>query len=157
MSSAVARTYKSVPERTAPDTWRAIVSLIAPEPGDARDELMRIEGIACSLITDKAFRAPSPATVTGPNPRVRIYCIYDDDAIEGDKASEQALSFTATEGDWAMSLPCFNSDLSWVQAALKNKSTRITARDRDQGLNLGESNDNTRAAVMFDEEAFLRS
>lgn len=155
MSSTVSRTFKAVPERTASATWQAIVALLAAEAGDAKNELLSVEGIACSVITDQAFT--SPAIVTGSGPRVRIYCLYDDEAIEGDKASEQALNFNATKGDWAMSLPCDKSDLDWVQAALKNKSTRITARDKDQGISLSEdSSDSSKAVVQFDEEAFLR-
>lgn len=155
MSSTVSRTFRAVPDRTAQATWQAIVALLAPEAGDARNELLSVEGIACSVITDKAFL--SPAIVTGSGPRVRIYCLYDDDAIDGAKASEQALNFKATEGDWAMSLPCDAPDLTWVQAALKNKSSRITARDRNQGISLSDdSGGNSKAVVEFNEEAFLR-
>lgn len=156
MSTTVARTFNSVPARTAVATWRAIVDLIAPSVGEARTELLSIEGVACSLITDKAMTAP--IIVTGKGPRVRIYCVYDDDAIEGDSANESGLATNPTEGDWAVSLPCDDADLTWVQSALADRSTRIVARDKSKGIALSQSDfvDTSRAAVLFDEEAFLR-
>ena len=157
MSSTVSRSFNSVPARSASATWNAIVNLLAPSAGGARTELESVLGIVCSLITDKAMT--SPIIVTGSGPRVRIYCLYDDDAIEGDSAAETALSFNATSGDWAMSLPCNNEDLSWVQDALKTHSVRITARDKDNGISLGEDStqDSTAKSVaLFNQEAFLR-
>lgn len=156
MSTTVVRTFNSVPARTAVATWRAIVDLIAPSAGGARTELLSVEGVACSLITDKAMTAP--IIVTGKGPRVRVYCVYDDDAIEGDSANESALATNPTEGDWAVSLPCDTVDLNWVQSALAEKSTRIVARDKGKGITLSENDsvDTSRAAVLFDEEAFLR-
>ena len=156
MSTTIARTFNSVPARTAVETWRAIVDLVAPSAGEARTELLSVEGVACSLITDKAMTAP--IIVTGTGPRVRVYCVYDDDAIEGDSANESALATNPTEGDWAVSLPSDQADLDWVQAALAEKSSRIVARNKCKGITLAESDstDTSRAAVLFDEEAFLR-
>lgn len=155
--STVSRTFNSVPARTADETWQAIVDLIAPAEGDARTELLSVAGVTCSLITDKAMSAP--VIVTGKGPRVRIYCAYDDSAIEGDSANESSLATIPTVGDWAVSLPCDEGDLPWVNAALGKKSNRITARVKSLGIRLSESETETsvtRAAVLFDEEAFLR-
>jgi len=157
MSTTVARTMSSIPARTASETWRAIVNLIAPSDEQARTELLGVEGIACSLITDKAMTAP--IIVTGKGPRVRIYCQYDEDAISGDDANESALATKPTEEEWAVSMPCEEADLSWVQEALKKKSSRITARDKSLGIRLSQSDEienSTHAVVLFDEEAFLR-
>lgn len=157
MSTTISRTFNSVPARTAVETWRAIVDLVAPGAGEARSELQSVEGVACSLITDKAMTAP--IIVMGEGPRVRIYCAYDDSAIEGDSANENSLATIPTEGDWSVSLPCDDSDLAWVTTALEKKSKRISARSRSLGIRLSEAeidNSVTRAAVLFDEEAFLR-
>ena len=78
--------------------------------------------------------------VYGSGPRVRLYCLYGDKAISGDGASESALAFNPTEGDWRMSLPCRADDLDWVRDALKRKSSRITARDLDESI---ESDDDS--------------
>lgn len=129
MSTVVSRTFRSSPHRSAEETWRAIVDLLTQScTGEARTELLAVSGIASSLIAD---RAPETAAmvVTCQGPRTRIHCLYDDDAIEGADASEDALGFDPLSGDWRMSLPCQKDDLTWVQAALQKKSTKITARD----------------------------
>lgn len=156
MSTTISRTFNSVPARTAVETWRAIVDLVSPSTGEARSELQSVEGVACSLIADKSMTAP--IIVTGKGPRVRVYCVYDEVAIEGDSANESPLATNPTEGEWAVSLPCEQGDLHWVQAALEEKSSRIVARDKAKGIALSasESTDSSRAAVLFDEEAFLR-
>jgi hypothetical protein len=102
--TVVARTFCSIPKRSALDTWAAIVDLLAPRAGsDSRRELDSVAGIASSLITREAMTAP--IVVYGCGPRVRIYCVYNEDAITGDAASENKLAFDATDGDWHMSLP----------------------------------------------------
>ncbi len=105
-------------------------------PADARqdrrgaDELLAVAGIAASIIADQAPK-DAAIVVTCDGPRTRIYCLYDDDAIDGSDANEDALGFDPLKGDWRVSLPCPEDDLAWVQAALKKHSTRITARDLD--------------------------
>jgi len=56
----------------------------------------------------------------------RIYCTYDDDAIDGAGANE-TVGLRFLSGNWRLSLPCLADDLPWVQAALKKHSERITA------------------------------
>ena len=54
----VARTFSSIPKRSAVDTWSAIVKLLAPKASSAaRKELESVAGIASSLITELAFDA----------------------------------------------------------------------------------------------------
>jgi hypothetical protein len=95
----------------------------------------------------------------GTGPRVRVYCLYNDDAIDGDDADEMALSFDPTAGDWQMSLPCPSEDLSWVQDALKAKSRRITARDMDTAFDNEEreASKNNAVETVVDLEAFFKS
>ena len=100
----VSRRIRATPERGASDAWQVIVNLIAPKDGTARSELLGIEGIASSII---ATESPKEAAmvVRGMGPRVRLYCLYDDDAVSGDDANEAALAECPTDGDWLMSLP----------------------------------------------------
>ena len=129
MSTIVSRTFRSIPQRTASDTWSAIVALLTKGvSGAKRDELLAVAGVAASIIADRAPR-DAAIVVTCDGPRTRIYCLYDDDAIDGGDASEDALGFDPLDGDWAVSLPCAAEDLSWVQGALAKHSSRITARD----------------------------
>lgn len=157
--TVVARQFISVPERTATATWKAISDLLAPDSGSpAACELASILGIASSLITREAMT--SPIVIYGSGPRVRIYCLYNDDATEGDDANESALAFNATAGDWKMSLPCPKDDLSWVRIALSAKSNRISARDMETSVeDDGDAADisSSSAAEAVDMEAFFKS
>lgn len=156
--TVVARRFVSIPERTASSTWIAISQLLALEPGSAAStELASVAGVAASLISREAMT--SPIVVWGAGPRVRIYCLYNDKAVEGDDANETALSFDPTDGDWHMSLPCPAEDLSWVKNALKAKSRRVTARDMDTVLDSDEEESGRKDATetTVDLEAFFKS
>jgi hypothetical protein len=161
MSSVVARRIIATPARHASGAWAKIVDLIAPDQNSpARKELESVAGIASSLISEESFK-DVPALVRGKGPRVRLYCLYNEDATSGENASEAALATIPTEGDWKMSLPCPTDDLEWVQAALKNKSTRITAHDLSEPVT-DEDEDSQREnasakAVTINREAFFRS
>ena len=131
MTTVARRTFRSTPARDALATWIAIVDLLTRgTDGAARTELLAVAGIAASIIADHAPRE-APIVVTCDGPRTRIYCLYDDDAIDGSDSNEDPLGFDPLKGDWRASLPSPVDDLSWVQAALKGHSDRITARDPD--------------------------
>ena len=154
--TVIARRFASVPERSAEDTWNAIVELIAPDPrSSARSELAAVAGVACSLI---ASEMSAPIVVYGSGPRLSVYCLYGDDAIEGDNISEGALTFIPTSGDWRMSLPCPEEELEWVQNSLRS-STRVSARDEDEDVGDDKSEDRgvrSEGAPTVNLEAFLR-
>lgn len=155
MTTVVSRTFRGTPHRDAMDTWDAIVELLTQgKDTTARKELRAVAGIASSIIADQAPKtAPIIATCDGP--RTRIYCLYDEDALDGADANEDGLGFEPLKGDWAVSLPCLKSDLSWVQAALKKHSVRITARDVDAGISTDESVTKAQAMTL-DVEGFLK-
>src|SRR5689334_14330131 len=99
MTATVAsRTFRCSPHRAASDTWKAIVELLTQgRAGDARNELEAVGGIVSSIIAD---RAPKDAAiiVTCEGPRTRVYCIYDEAAIDGSDASEDSLGFDPLNG-----------------------------------------------------------
>ena len=130
MSSVVRRTVRSTPYRDARETWGVIVGILtATGSAAARTEMNSVAGIVASMIADQGPRdAPIVATCDGP--RTRFYCLYDEDALESDSFNESGVSHDGTKGDWKISIPCQKDDLPWVQAALKEKSSRITARDQ---------------------------
>ena len=157
MSSVVVRRIIATPGRPASEAWAKIVDLIAPSSGEARTELLSVAGISSSLISDEALK-DAPAVLRGKGPRVRFYCIYDEEAVSGDKASEAALATVPTEDTWKLSLPCLAEDLEWVSAALKSKSTRITARNVDEQV-VDEEDTSTSSSAQsptINREAFLR-
>jgi hypothetical protein len=127
--TTIARAFASIPTRSAAATWQAIADLIAPDPQSvARRDLDAVRGIACSVITDEALRFPSPAVIHGVGPLLRVYGVYGNEALEGEDVNEEPLTFVPTDGDWHMSLPCPEDDLSWVTKALQERSARIRAR-----------------------------
>lgn len=157
--STVRRDFRSVPSRDAADTWSAIVDLItASSPNqDARKELMSVAGIVASVITDQTPKS-SPIVVTCDGPRTRIYCVYDDDALHESNSNEAKLGFDATKGDWQVSVAVATDDLSWVQAALKQQTSRVVARDAESGFEVDTDKKPTSAsAVTLDLEGFLKS
>jgi hypothetical protein len=157
MTTVASRTFRSTPQRDAHKTWTAIVDLLTHGTGPARSELLAVSGVAASVIADHAPK-DAAIVVTCDGPRTRIYCIYDDDAIDGSAANENPLGFDPLKGDWHVSLPCLADDLAWVQGALKQHSGRITARDRDDPVSTNEPGSAAKAQVLvLDPKGFLRS
>lgn len=152
--TVIARIICSVPRRSADDTWMKIVSLLAPDQdSESHRELISIAGIAGSLIARESMT--EPIVVLGSGPRVRIRCLYNEDALTGDGASEGALPTNSTTGDWKMSLPCPNEDLTWIPNALARKSTRITAREIGTAVDDEVAESSARSAVTINKEVFL--
>ena len=150
--SVVARTFVSVPERSAIDTWSLIVALIAPNHHSAaRNELAAVAGVACSCISDEAL-ADDPIVVYGVGPRLRIYALYGDDALDGERANESILSWVPTDGDWRMSIPCLEDDLSWVQAKLAKSTSLVTARALGTSV-VGDDDGKDRSREMHSDTA----
>jgi hypothetical protein len=157
MTTVTSRTFKSTPGRDAMATWIAIVDLLTRGQDDAkRTELMAVAGVAASVIADQAPKN-EPITSTCDGPRTRIYCIYDDEAIEGSDANEEPLGFDPIKGEWYVSLPCLADDLVWVQGALKKHSTRITARGPGEEVAKDEAATGQANALVLDRKAFVGS
>lgn len=157
MSTVASRSFRSTPHRSAAQTWAAIIDvLLHGRNTQAHRDLLAVAGIVASLITDKAPK-DAPIIVTCDGPRTRIYCLYDDDAIDGGDASEDALGFDPLQGNWHISLPCPKEDLGWVQKALSAHTERITARAPDAA---GAADQQTKAepeALVLDLKGFLGS
>src|SRR5215468_7121582 len=118
MSTIIARRVASTPTRTATETWAKIVELVAPDPNSpARKELAAAGGVVRSSISSEAIR-DSAIVVWGGGLRVRIYCLFDEDAITKDDANEDPLPKSPTEGDWKMSIPCLPEDVAWSNTNL---------------------------------------
>ena len=154
--SVVARRIRATPERSASETWQAIVDLLAPDGGNARNELISIEGIASSIISTESPK-DSPIVVKGDGPRVRIYCLFDGDAVSGDDANESALAECPTAGAWSLSLPVEIEDVEWVKTALAMKTKNVTVRERSQSVDDTDKQQAMSAEPLINMEAFLRS
>jgi hypothetical protein len=134
MSTVLARRVASTPVRTAVETWARIVEVIAPDPeSPARKELAKVAGTACASIASEAPKE-APMVIWGGGPRVRLYCVFDEDAITQDGINEDALPISPTEGDWRMSIPFLAEDVAWSGASLAAASSRISARSVDDDV-----------------------
>lgn len=129
--TVMARRIVSTPVRTAVDTWAKIVEILAPDPeSPARKELAKVAGAACVSIASEAPK-DAPIVIWGGGPRVRVYCVFDEDAITKDGVNEDALPSPPTEGDWRMSIPFLADDVAWSSNSLASVSSRVSARSLD--------------------------
>lgn len=148
MSAVHRRIFAATPARDALATWNAIVDLLAPGASHpARKEMLAIAGVAASIISD---RSPKDHAIvaTCDGPRTRVYCLFDDNAVDGSDANEAALGYDPLKGDWAVSLPCDAEELDWVERALKKHSVRITARELDAPV-AADRNETTEASAKL--------
>ena len=98
-ATVIVRRVVATPGRPAATAWQVIAELAAAEGSAAREELDAVAGIAISLIAAESMR-DSPIVVYGVGSRLRVYCLYDDDAILGEGSSEDPLAWCPTDGDW---------------------------------------------------------
>lgn len=150
----IARRIASVPARSGVDTWAAIVDLIAPNrESEARKELEEAAGVAYAVI---ASEVSAPFVIYGSGPRIRIYCVYGDDALLGDDVNENPLPHDPTEGDWHLSIPCPKEDLEWTRRKVDGcERVSIRAEDETVAENEGRSTSASRE-FNVDREAFFR-
>ena len=95
--------------------------------------------------------------IAGNGPRLRIYCLYGSDAVDGDDRDENALSWVPTEGDWTMHVPCDGDDLEWVKTALKKSSSRIVAYDlQENSPSTAQNAAGTSEQLSINAEVFKR-
>ena len=154
--TVLARRFASIPTRSATETWQAIVSLVAPDAmSPAQSELAAVGGVMCSVIAQEALRDDA-LVLHGSGPRLRVYCLYGDDALEPDAASESPLSFVPTEGDWQMSVPCHEDDLAWVTRALARRSSRVHARAVGTDLDEEQDTDRSQGRASVNLDSYLR-
>ncbi len=157
MSTVLARRVASTPVRTAVRTWDRIVGIIAPDPDSAaRKELAKVAGTACASIGSEAPK-DAPIVIWAGGPRVRVYCLFDDDAITQDGLNEDALPASPTEGNWRMSIPFLADDVAWAGKSLAAASSRISARSVDDEVETDEPVAAAAAPLSINLAEFLKS
>lgn len=123
--SIVARKFSACPVRTAVSTWDTITNVIGASNETVKSELTKVAGIAASIISDGTL-AGNAITIIGSGPRLRIYCLYDEDGSTED-ANENALHWNLFEGDWEIHFPVEKDDFNWVSKSLTEKGSRFKA------------------------------
>lgn len=131
--SIVARKFNASPARLASETWAAIAMLVCGGDEKALAEFTTVTGIGSSLLNDHLFEQ-NAMVVVSKGPRLRIYCLYGEDATNGEDTNEESLSWKPTEEEWHVFLPCTSDELKEIKEALKSKSQKFSAYDVDVGL-----------------------
>jgi hypothetical protein len=141
--------------RGAAATWTAIVDMVAPEGSAGRVELLAATGLAASLIAAEGWR-DAPAVVSGVGPQLRVYCLYGEDAILGEDTNEDALSWSPTDGDWTMAMPCPSPDLGWVRDAAAELSARLEIVELTTAREAATAPSSDSSGLSIDVAEFLR-
>lgn len=123
----VRRDIASVPVRTAGETWQAIIDLITGAGSADAATLKAAASVMESLIADE-HPATVPIVVKGSGPRLVVYCLYNEDAMEAGKDIDK-LNWNPTAGDWAMTAPADEEDVTWMNRTLKTRAPRISVHD----------------------------
>ena len=120
----IRRDIASVPLRSAKETWDAIVDLISGSGTLDGDQLEEVRSVMECVIADEQ-PATVPIVLRGGGPRVVIYCVYNEDAMEAGLDVDR-LNQVPTAGDWRLSAPCEAEDKEWMSNSLKEKASRVT-------------------------------
>jgi hypothetical protein len=131
--STVARRFLASPARLSSDTWTAITKLVCKGQANATSEFGKVSGIASALLNDELFKL-HPFVVKNKGPRLRVYCIYGQDAIAGEGKNEDTLSWNPVADDWHAYIPCSQEEFKEVSALLKSKSANFSIYNIDKGL-----------------------
>ncbi|HEY3252167.1 MAG TPA: hypothetical protein VGK25_13745 [Ignavibacteria bacterium] len=153
--SAVKRIIISNPERTSVETWAKITDIICSQDMEAKSEFDKVSNVTASLLSEE-FMKDHPMIMKGGGSQLRVYCLYGEDAITGEDANEDQLSWNITEKDWTVFMPCSEEELTWYEKAISNLSDRFKVYDLKDGLDKDEyySNENPKTEFTVDEEAF---
>jgi hypothetical protein len=123
----IRRDIASIPARSAKETWRTIRDLITDTGSVDINQLDAAASVMESVIADEHV-ATVPLVIKGNGPRLVIYCLYGEDALEaGDKV--ERLNWNPTGGDWRLTAPCEKDDIEWMSRSLSTRAPRILLHD----------------------------
>jgi hypothetical protein len=138
----VRREIASVPVRTAAETWQAIVDLITGDGSVDAGTLKAAASVMESLIVDE-HPATCPIVVKGEGPRLVVYLLYNEAAMEAG-TDVDPLTWNPTGGpDWHMTAPSVTADVEWMNNTLKSRAPRIIVHDAAVPPSDDDDDDNT--------------
>lgn len=144
----IRRDVTSIPARSARDTWRAITDLVTGGGTVDRQQLDAAASIMESLIADEQ-PAGVPIVFKGAGPRVVVYCLYNEDAMEAGLDVDPLMT-NPTAGDWRATAPCEAEDADWMNMSLKARAPRITVHDAAQPPMEEDTGEAAQAGAAFD-------
>lgn len=153
--TVIVRRVVASPVRSASGVWAVITDLLAPNNGSQRSHLQSVSGVASALIASETPK-DDPIVIWGNGPRIRIYCLFGEDALAADNKDEDRFATCPTDGDWQMSLPCSEEDLSWVKEELKRFGRRISARKLGDSVQEAEESGQSSQNLQINKAAFLK-
>ena len=153
--TVIVRRVVAAPVRSASKTWSLITDMLAPDQGSARSELQAVNGVASAIISSEAPK-DDPIVIWGDGPRIRIYCLYGEDALVPDNKIEDSFARCPTGGDWHLSLPSFEDDLPWVQEELKRTGKRVSARKLGEPVDSSNESDRSSENLQINKDVFFR-
>jgi len=121
------RDIASIPIRSASETWKAIIELITRSDSVDAEQLTAASSVMESLIVD-GHPANVPIVIKGHGPRLVIYCLYGEDALEAGNELDR-LHWSPTGGDWSMTAPCDPEDVDRISKLLRSRAPRISVHD----------------------------
>ena len=133
MSTVVVRKFNASPGRLSSATWKAITQIVCKNDAAAAQEFAKVAGVASSLINDQLLLA-NPLVVKNEGPRLRVYCLYGEDAVTGEDSNEDRLSWQPTAKWWHAFLPCKADELKELTTILKQKSDKFSLYDVAEGV-----------------------
>ena len=139
----IRRNISSIPVRTAAQTWQAVVDLITGNGTVDRQQLDAAASVMQSLIADE-HPATVPIVLKGAGPRVVIYLLYNEDAMEAG-ADVDKLGSNPTAGDWRITAQCDDDDVAWMNKSLATRAPRISVHPADQAPADDEDEDSAKA------------
>ncbi|GJL53118.1 MAG: hypothetical protein NPIRA02_02500 [Nitrospirales bacterium] len=152
----IRRDVASIPLRSAKDTWRVIIDLVTGADTVDRKQLEEAASIMESLITDE-HPSSVPIVFKGSGPRIVIYCLYNEDAMEAG-LDVDPLTTNPTACNWRATAPCEAEDTDWMNRALKTRAPRITVHDANEAPKEEESSEaKSSAAFEIDWGALVKS
>lgn len=151
--SVLSRKIAATPKRSVDEAWKVIVNMISEQSSEAREILESMTGVSSAIMVDEIPRE-TPIVVTGKGPRIRIYCVFGEDALLDDNCNEESLVQNPTAEDWHIYLPCAQEDLAWITEALKPVSKFATAYDKNKEIDV-EKNVDAENPLTVDTSGFL--
>ena len=97
-----ARRFASGPTRTASATWRAIADVISSD--SERPTFAAAQNAAAILIADEVTKT-EPIVITGIGPRLHIYTVHGDDAVNNHNVNETTVPNLQFSDAWTIYLP----------------------------------------------------
>jgi hypothetical protein len=124
----IRREIASIPVRSAGETWQAIIKLIAQSGSVDAETLQAASSVMESLIADE-HPAAVPIVVKGHGPRLVLYCLYNEAAMEAGTEID-SINWDPTGGpDWQITAPGEAGDVAWMNNTLQTRAPRIIVHD----------------------------